>query len=43
MLEDVLLFAVAFVLCVIGVMIWKINDDFKRDHRGLTKLPSKRR
>ncbi len=43
MVEDVLFFSVAFVLCVIGTLIWKFNDDFKRDTRGLTKLPSNRR
>ena len=43
MVEDILLFSVAFVFCVIGAVIWKINDDFKRDTRGLTKSPSNRR
>ena len=39
----ILVLAVAFVCIFAAALVWELHDDFKRETKGLTKLPSRRR
>lgn len=42
-MEDILLMTTFVVFLFIACVAWKLHDDFKRETKGLVKLPSKRR